>query len=164
MLMDKKHTRSPVEPATTYPHEFWENYTLFLVKQGVSQRYVTWYVLRTKQYIAYFPDDHIRTHKPQQVEKFLTKVGREVNLKAWQLGQVVDAIRILFCLALKKRKWYSSKTTRCAPSKPIVVGLPAFFTSINPMMCMIWEVKKSNNTSNTLCLNAMYRFLPKSRH
>lgn len=79
-----------------------ENYTPFLVKQGVSQKYVTWYVLRTKQYIAYFPDNHIRTHTAQQVEEYLTKVGREVNLKAWQFGQVVDTIRILFCLALKK--------------------------------------------------------------
>ncbi len=95
MLMDKKHTRSPVEPSTSYSHEFWEKYTIFLVKQGVSQKYVTWYVLRTKQYIAYFPDEHIRTHTPQQVEEFLNKVGREVNLKAWQFGQVVDAIRIL---------------------------------------------------------------------
>ena len=95
MLMDKKHTRSPVEPATSYSHEFWENYTLFLVKQGVTQKYVTWYVLRTKQYIAYFPDDHIRTHTPQPVEEFLNKVGRKVNLKAWQFRQVVDAIRIL---------------------------------------------------------------------
>ncbi len=59
-------------------------------------------MLCTKPYIAYFPDDHIRTHKPQQAEEFLTKVGREVNLKAWQFGQIVDAIRILFCLALKK--------------------------------------------------------------
>ena len=100
--MDKKHTRSPAEPATSYPHEFWENYTLFLVKQGISQKYVTWYVLRTKQYIAYFPDQHIRTHSAQQVEQYLNKVGHEVHMKAWQFGQVVDAIRILFCLALKK--------------------------------------------------------------
>ena len=58
--------------------------------------------MRTKQFIAYFPDDHISTHTHQQVEEFINKVGREVKLKAWQFGQVVDAIRILFCLELKK--------------------------------------------------------------
>ena len=101
IAMDKKHTTYPTEPATQYSHEFWENYTLFLVKQGVSKKYVSWYVLRTKQYIAYFPDDHIRTHTAQYIEEFLNKVGREVRLQAWQFGQVVDAIRILFCLALR---------------------------------------------------------------
>jgi hypothetical protein len=99
MFTNKKHTRSPAEPATTYSHKSQENYTLFLAKHSVIQKFVTWYVLRTKQYIAYFPDDHIRTHTPQQVEEFLNKVGREVNLKAWQFGQVVDALRMLFCLA-----------------------------------------------------------------
>ena len=163
--MDKKHTRSPTEPATAYSHEFWENYTLFLVKQGVSQKYVTWYVLRTKQYIAYFPDQHIRTHSAQQVEEYLNKVGREINLKAWQFGQVVDAIRILFCLALKQgwahdfdwEYWSASAKKLEAdhatvardytdalealeglePKKSTVVGLLAFYTSTNPTSCMM---------------------------
>lgn len=41
MFMDKKHTQSLAEPATMYVYELWENYTLFLVKQGISQKYVT---------------------------------------------------------------------------------------------------------------------------
>jgi integron integrase len=85
-----------------YSHEFWENYSLFLLKQGVRKHQVSWYVLRTKQYIAVFPEDHIRTHTARHVEEYLTRAGRETQLTAWQFGQVVDAIRILFCLALKK--------------------------------------------------------------
>lgn len=99
--MNKNHTSYPQEPTTPYSHEFWENYTLFLVKQGVSKKYVTWYVLRTKQYIAAFPDHHIRSHTGSEVEGFLNNVGRETSLKPWQFRQVVDAIRILFLLALK---------------------------------------------------------------
>lgn len=102
MRMSDNYTSSSAEPPTAYSHEFWENYTLFLVKQGVKKNYVAWYVLRTKQYIAEFPEDHIRTHTAHQVEAYLTRVGRETQLTAWQFGQVVDAIRILFCLALKK--------------------------------------------------------------
>ena len=100
--MDKHHTANPSEPATSYSREFWENYTLFLVKQGISKKYVNWYVLRTKQYIAAFPDHAIRTHTARQVEEYLNKVGRETQLKPWQFRQIIDAIRILFSLALKQ--------------------------------------------------------------
>lgn len=84
-----------------YSHEFWENYSLFLLKQNVKKNVISWYVLRTQQYIAAFPEEHIRTHSGHHVEQFLNKVGRESRLSAWQFGQVVDAIRILFSLALK---------------------------------------------------------------
>lgn len=100
--MGKKHTSTLNEPPTTYSREFWENYSLFLLKQSISKKYVTWYVLRTKQYIAAFPDQHIRTHSAKNVEEYLNKLGHDNFLKPWQFGQVVDVIRILFCLALKK--------------------------------------------------------------
>ena len=83
-------------------YKFWGNYSLFLLKQSISKRDVTWYVLRNKQYIAAFPDQHIRTHSAKNVEEYLNKLGHDNFLKLWQFGQVVDVIRILFCLALKK--------------------------------------------------------------
>lgn len=101
IFMDKKHTTRPADPAMAYSHEFWGNYSLFLLKQNVKKGVISWYVLRTKQYIAEFPEEHIRTHTPHHVEQFLNKVGRESRLSPWQFGQVVDAIRILFSLALK---------------------------------------------------------------
>ena len=78
----------------------------FFVKQGITQTYITWYVLRTKQYIAYLPDDHIHTHTPQQIEEYLNKASREIHLKSWQFRQIIEAIRILFSLALKST-WVS---------------------------------------------------------
>ncbi|EIJ36945.1 putative transcriptional regulator, TetR family [Thiothrix nivea DSM 5205] len=99
--MNSKHTGYPSDPTMTYSHEFWDNYSLFLLKQNIKKSVVPWYVLRTQHYIAEFPDEHIRTHTPYHVEQFLTKSGRETKLSAWQFGQVVDAIRILFSLALK---------------------------------------------------------------
>ena len=86
---------------TAYSHELWENYTLFLVKQGINKQQVKWYMYRTKEYIAAFPDHYIRTHTPQQVEHYLSTLGHKTRLKAWQFRQAVDAIRILFSLALK---------------------------------------------------------------
>lgn len=86
---------------TSYSQEFWNNYSLFLVKHGVSKKYVTWYVLRTKQYIAAYPDLNVRDHQPKQVEDYLNNIGRERQLKDWQFVQIVDAILRLFSTALK---------------------------------------------------------------
>ena len=58
--------------------------------------------MHTKQYIAAFPDQHIRTHSAKNVEEYLNKIRHDNFLKPWQFGQVVDVIRILFYLALKK--------------------------------------------------------------
>lgn len=99
--MVNSHTTYSPEPTTVYSSEFWDNYALFLLKQGVSKKYVNWYILRTKQYIATHPNQHIRTHTHQQVEEYLNKASRETHLKPWQFRQIIDAIRILFSLALK---------------------------------------------------------------
>ncbi|WMP16821.1 hypothetical protein [Thiothrix lacustris] len=86
-------------------------------------------------------------------------------MKAWQFGQVVDAIRILFCLALKQgwahdfdwEYWSASAKKLEAdhatvarddtdalealeglePKKSTVVGLLAFSISTNPTSCMM---------------------------
>ncbi len=86
---------------TPYSQDFWNNYSLFLVKQGTSKKYVTWYILRTKQYIAAYPEIPVREHQPEQVEQYLNHVGREQRLKDWQFVQIVDAILLLFKAAIK---------------------------------------------------------------
>lgn len=125
--MEKKPATSHVNfvPAASYSPEFWENYALFLVKHGVRPYSVHAYVLRTKQYIALFPEQHIRTHTAEQVEIYLNKVGRETGLKPWQFGAVVDAIRILFTLALKL-KWANDFDWEYwqASAKPLDVSHP----------------------------------------
>lgn len=101
-FMDNKHTAQPIDLPTSYSSEFWNNYSLFLVKHGVKKNYVAWYVFRTKQYIAAFPEQSIRTHTAQQVEEYLIKMGQDIQLAPWQFVQVVDAMRLLFTFALKK--------------------------------------------------------------
>lgn len=99
--MNNQYTATNKEPTTSYPQEFWDNYTLFLIKQGVSKKYVQWSVLRTKQYIAAYPEQHIRTHTEQQVTQYLSKTLQQNRLKDWQIIQLIDAIRLLFVAALK---------------------------------------------------------------
>lgn len=57
-------------PETPYDQDFWDNYELFLLKHSVSKKYITWYVLRTKQYIAAFPNTSVKDHSPKHVEGY----------------------------------------------------------------------------------------------
>ncbi len=99
--MNNNYTSLNKEPATSYSQDFWNNYTVFLVKQGISDKYVNWYILRTKQYIAHYPERNVRTHTPQDIERYLSKSGQQQQLKSWQFRQIVHAIQTLFTDALK---------------------------------------------------------------
>jgi len=100
-LMSNSFISQYDEPETPYSEEFWNNYTLFLVKQGISKKQVGWYVLRTKQYIGHFSDVNVREHTPDKVNEYFQDAGRKQSLNEWQFVQLVDAIRLLFSLALK---------------------------------------------------------------
>ena len=52
----------------------------FFVKQGVDKHHVEWYVFRTRQYIALFPEQHIRIHSPVQIEQYPHKPGQGIRL------------------------------------------------------------------------------------
>ena len=81
--METPYSQAHCNIDTPYSQEFWNNYSLFLVKHGVSEKYVIWYVLKTKQYIAAYPDLGVHGHQPKQVEGYLNKIGRELQLKDW---------------------------------------------------------------------------------
>lgn len=58
-------------------------------------------MLRTKQYIASHPGQHIHTHQEKQVTDYFNSITQQNRLKDWQIIQLVDAIRLLFLVALK---------------------------------------------------------------
>lgn len=99
--MHNNYERLNEEPETPYSQDFWDNYALFLLKQGISKKYIVWYVLRTKQYIAAYPEHPVRSHQPQQVEEYLNSIGRKARLKNYQFIQIIHAIQLLFSLGLK---------------------------------------------------------------
>lgn len=99
--MNNNYTSLNIEPPTSYTQEFWDNYAIFLLKQGIKEGSIKWYVLRTKQYIAAYPDKNVRTHTQHQAEEYLIKVGHQTQLKSWQFTQTIHAIQLLFSQALK---------------------------------------------------------------
>jgi len=99
--MSSNYQSTYSDPETPYDQNFWDNYAIFLLKQDVSKKYITWYVLRTKQYIAAFQETSVRKHTQKEVEDYINIKAQDTQLKSWQFTQIIDAIRILFCLGLK---------------------------------------------------------------
>jgi hypothetical protein len=94
--MNNDHTSLYDEPTTQYSHEFWNNYGIFLLKQGVKKSLIKWYVLNTKRYVATFPDKQVRDHQPENVEHYFHSAGQNQSLETWKYLQIIDAIKTLF--------------------------------------------------------------------
>lgn len=75
---------------------FWRDYNEALAKQGVKEAVRRWYVVHVERYIKEANGKKLATHRPDDVRGYLEGCGRNPRLADWQLGQVADAIRILF--------------------------------------------------------------------
>ncbi|MEW5754866.1 MAG: integron integrase [Pseudomonadota bacterium] len=75
---------------------FWDRYIEYLMKQGVKEKSLRWYVKWVEQYIAAFPDKRLVRHTQEEVSEYLTNLGRNTRLKDWQFSQAAYAIQNLF--------------------------------------------------------------------
>jgi hypothetical protein len=86
----------------TYPNDaigrFWDRYIERLQQHGVKENALRWYVIRSEQYLRAYPDKKLADHTPQDVTTYLEALDRHERITDWQFGQVVDALRQLFCL------------------------------------------------------------------
>ena len=76
---------------------FWRRYIAYLKTQSVPAGALPWFRRHVEAFIAAHPDHRLHTIEPAQVERFLEALGRNSRLQDWQLVQVVDALRHLFC-------------------------------------------------------------------
>jgi hypothetical protein len=75
---------------------FWDGFLEAVRDQGVKAPYDRWYVIRAEQYLKTHPDTPLSSHRPEEVNAYLTEIGRKGNLKDWQFRQIVDALEALF--------------------------------------------------------------------
>ena len=75
----------------------WDGFLEAVRAQGVRAPYDRWYVIRGEQYLKAYPDTPLSMHRPDEVNAYLTAIGRQGSLKDWQFRQVVDALEALFC-------------------------------------------------------------------
>jgi integron integrase len=90
--MDEHH-----QQLTKSVQKFWDKYIQLLDKHHINVKFRQWYVKRVEQYLAYYPEERLRTHTPQHVTRYFTETSLQQSLTDWQFQQIVDAIRILFC-------------------------------------------------------------------
>jgi len=80
---------------------FWDRYIAIVRKYGINHPFDRWYVIRTEDYIKAHSEKRLYDHDQQDVEAWLTMLGRKSELNDWQFKQAVHAIQILFCELIK---------------------------------------------------------------
>jgi integron integrase len=74
---------------------FWDKYIEKSKRYGIKQDFVRWHVKHAEFYIKSKPAP-LKTHTPQDLDKYLQDKGRNPKLKDWQFCQIVDSLHILF--------------------------------------------------------------------
>ncbi len=87
---------------------FWVQYFKILKLAKVEDHKLKWFRIRAEAYIKSYPDTPIRSHSPQMVDAWLSKIGRNFNMELWQFSHAVLTLRYLFidCLNLDWAKDY----------------------------------------------------------
>ena len=85
----------PTQAKDAQISRFWDKFISKTKYYKVKPDAIRWYVRHAEEYIKAH-DKRLSVHSAQDVDKYLQAKGRNVRLKDWQFGQVVDALRILF--------------------------------------------------------------------
>ena len=83
---------------------FWNNYISETNTCNVPNHAQRWYVKHVEAYIKAHPGHRLADTEPDEVTKYLEKIGRKPEFPDWRLRQVTDALRILF-IAIIKPDW-----------------------------------------------------------
>ena len=76
--------------------EFWARYAQCLVLRGITGRNGEWHVRYAQQFAYALDGKHLRDLDRSYVDNYLDELGRNGEFEAWQLRQVISALRILF--------------------------------------------------------------------
>jgi Phage integrase, N-terminal SAM-like domain len=75
----------------------WDAFIAACRHAGVGDTAVRWYVVRVERFLAAHPDCEPGRCEATGVQKYLEEAGRDTELPAWKLKQLVDALRLFFC-------------------------------------------------------------------
>ncbi len=86
---------------------FWDRFIALVRRRGIKEPFDRWYVIRAEEYIRAHDNKRLQNHGLQDVESWLSMLGRKNELNDWQFQQAVHAIQILFC-DLLQTEWASA--------------------------------------------------------
>jgi len=76
--------------------EFWRRYREALERRGLRGTAAEWTLKRAQQFVAAVPAVRLANRTPEDVRAYFGRVLSGGRLKDWQIGQVVDGVRILY--------------------------------------------------------------------
>lgn len=75
---------------------FWHKYLSVLEKASVPEGSRPYYRKAVEAYIQAHPGRRLASHRPADVDRYLTEKGRVPNVLDWHFRQIADALRMLF--------------------------------------------------------------------
>ncbi len=100
---------------------FWARYAEILHKQGVGGHNAEWYVRRAQQFVYGLDGRKLADVDSVYLDLYLDELGRNSELKDWQVSQATSALRILL-VEMTKLNWpkgydWEGRLTACADLK-----------------------------------------------
>lgn len=83
-------------PKNQRVEQFWLGFFDILTRFRVTESTFPWYRKHVQAFIDDSPDIRLIHRNPAHIERWLSRVGRNLKLEDWQFHQQVDALRLLY--------------------------------------------------------------------
>ena len=77
--------------------DFWAKYAEKVVKHNISGHSAEWHIRYAQKFAYSLGGKHLRDLDTKYIDDYFSELGGSVEFEGWQIGQVVSALRILFC-------------------------------------------------------------------
>jgi integron integrase len=85
----------------------WTQFLEVCRREGVAERALRWYVVRIERYLKAHPQRALSDHLASDVQAYLERAGREVDLPGWLFWQLTHALQLYFRNVVQA-KWAST--------------------------------------------------------
>ena len=92
---------SRIKPTDLRIEQFWDRYLDLIQMFRVPGKAAPWYRQHVQAFIDGHPGIRLREQRPENLQHWFERAGRNAQLPDWQYRQKVDALRLLFCHLLK---------------------------------------------------------------
>ena len=80
---------------------FFDNFLNCLARASVPEKQRRWYIKHIEAFIKAHDGHKIKSLSGPDIHRYFELVGRQNRLAGWQFGQLIGAIRILYCGLLR---------------------------------------------------------------
>jgi len=85
-----------VESVSSENKDFWSAYRDVVLKDGIPEKIIKWYINWTKQFAHFMRGKHLRQCTAADVKSFLNHIREQNNVEPWQVKQAAKALKLLY--------------------------------------------------------------------